>query len=150
MFVCFRRAEASRPGFFLFEVWGPGLDLFFYFIYFFFWGGGWRAKEEPKTASLTIKASCCRCPEPSAGGHPLSPLNSHPACLGRTQPLLGCLDPELYPAARHTFTGWTMGGAIGEWSNTAPRAWLCLQVQGLAHGQLSLGHPATGVLRYSI
>ena len=26
----------------------------------------------------------------------------------------------------------------------------CLQVQGFAHGQLSLGHPATGVLRYKL
>ena len=30
--------------------------------------------------------------------------------------------------------------SLGEWPNTAPRAWLCLQVQRLAHGQLSLGH----------
>ena len=43
-----------------------------------------------------------------------------------------------------------LGGAIAAWSNTAPRAWLCLQMQGLAHGQLSLGHPATGILRYSL
>ena len=46
-------------------------------------------------------------------------LNSHPACLGRSHPLLGWSDTEDTRQPIHPL-GKTMGGAYGEWTYRAP------------------------------